>query len=390
LNPTWHWKKKFEIYDGHQTVLPGMGKMRKNLLIIFPDEWLAYAPTVLNIADSMSDFFNVRIIAVDIGTFRGNAEIKNVEFIKIDLSTMRLFSKFRLYKPFKALLLYRKAKELLDHEDISTVIGVDSMGLFVAQKLHARPHFLSLEIKRDIYFRLCNSDRIESVVIPNKERLDYLFHDEPANVFFLQNAPPFKRIQSIERNSRECKLIFFGHALPEHGILSCLDAMNTLKDKTFQLTIKGLVPENINAEIEKEYSDLLSSGKIVIDTEYLKQEQVNNYLSGFSIGFCLYNLDFVPGSNADYLISAPSGKLFNYYAAGVPVIGSDIMGLRSVREFDTGILLSYPTGDRIKEAIITISANIEYYRKRCIEAAEHFDFNKAIIPYREFLVSSSS
>lgn len=360
--------------------------MKSNLLIIFPDEWLAYAPTVLNTANSISDSFNVKIIAIDIGTFKGNSEIENVEFIKISLPLMRLLSKLRLYRPFKALALYLKARRLVKKEGIDTIIGVDSMGWFVGQRLHVNTHFLSLEIKRDIYFTLCNKNHIKSVAIQNVERLDYIFSRRPENIFFLQNAPPFQPYKRYVGKESKGRLIFFGHALPEHGIYSCLEAMYELKDEMYQLTIKGLVPERVKDDIEKRYAGLIKANKLIIDTSYIKQSDIVNYLTGFSIGFCLYNLELIPKNNVDYLISAPSGKLFNYYAAGVPIIGSDTAGLTSVREFDAGILLTNLSADQIKRAIVKISENLNYHKDRCIEAAKHFDFDKAILPYKKFLM----
>jgi glycosyltransferase involved in cell wall biosynthesis len=86
-------------------------------------------------------------------------------------------------------------------------------------------------------------------------------------------------------------------------------------------------------------------------------------------------------------LSSPSGKLFNYYAAGVPVIGTDVLGLSSVHEFNTGILIKELSVGYILAAIKRIINNYEELSRNCIRAARHFDFGEAAASYKEFLQS---
>ena len=43
--------------------------MKKKVLIIYPDEWVAYSPTILNLVDVLASSFSVKVIAVDTGRF---------------------------------------------------------------------------------------------------------------------------------------------------------------------------------------------------------------------------------------------------------------------------------------------------------------------------------
>jgi O-antigen/teichoic acid export membrane protein len=75
--------------------------------------------------------------------------------------------------------------------------------------------------------------------------------------------------------------------------------------------------------------------------------------------------------------SSPAGKLFNYYAAAVPVIGIDIIGLKSVKDFTAGVLIDEVVPAKIKEAINTIEKNYKTFSANCLLASKEFDFKKS-------------
>ena len=74
--------------------------------------------------------------------------------------------------------------------------------------------------------------------------------------------------------------------------------------------------------------------------------------------------------------SSPAGKLFNYYAAGVPIIGIDIIGLKSVKDFNAGVLIEAVTIEKITNAIKTIESNYKEQSNNCLKASKTFDFKK--------------
>jgi glycosyltransferase involved in cell wall biosynthesis len=134
------------------------------------------------------------------------------------------------------------------------------------------------------------------------------------------------------------------------------------------------------------YRHLFENNIVTIDEQYTNQEEIVPYLSGFDIGFCLYDFNRISKNDFNY-VTVPAGKLFNYYAAGIPVIGVDIPGMQSVKDFQAGILLDSPSSSNIKDAIIKISEDYAFYSANCLKAAEHFDFQKAVQPYRIFLLA---
>lgn len=362
--------------------------MKKQLLIIFPDEWLSYSPTILNLVANFSDSFDIKVISFDIGKFK-NKEItqKEFEFIKINCVLFYILSKFKIYKLAKVLMLFIIIKIFYHRPD--EVIGVDAIGLWVAQKIFNQCHFLSLEIDENVFFRASDFERISSVLIQTPERYNYLFKSEPniiKNVFYVQNSPrlktPVNRDSSVDLD-REKQLIYFGNVIAKHGIFKCIESISNLSDVS--LTVTGILTSTIKKQILSQYRDFIAHKKVVLNERYIQQEEVIEYLSKFSIGFCFYDLELIAKQDFNY-ISCPSGKLFNYYAAGVPVIGSDIIGLNSVKEFQTGILLNDLSAKSIAQAIKTIFDNYQEFKKNCLKAARYFDFDSSVKSYKDYLL----
>jgi len=365
---------------------------KKNLLIIFPDEWLSHSPTLLNLVHILKDSLNVRVISIDDGVF-SNSSLHDpcFSFIKINKQFAVLFlRRIRvIYGVLKSILLLRELRKFAGVQAVDRVIGVDSIGLWAAQKVFGAAHFLSLEVNRDFFFRSCRPDRILSVAIQSKERAGFLFNDPPPRTFLLPNAPilPETFPGSLMNKEFNGRLLYLGVIVPSHGIYASLDAMEEVANRGFTLTIKGVIYKNrVKRTILKRYGHLFDKGIAVLDQRYLHQEDILSFLSGFSIGFCLYDFDRISQNDYNY-ISSPAGKLFNYYAAGVPVIGTDVVGLKSVRDFNAGILVRDHSSKAIRDAIDQISQKFDFYRQNCLSAATNFDFERAAKPYKDFLLS---
>jgi glycosyltransferase involved in cell wall biosynthesis len=358
---------------------------KPRLVIVFPDEWLAYAPTILNLVRNLFDAFTITILTVDTGQYDHQEIGARCIYVRINLHLGRLLEIFGLYKYYKAIRLLSKSRQL----NADVAIGVDSVGLWVAQRRWSRCHFLSLEAERDHLFRHCRSTHIESVIIQTKARYRHLFKDDNARpVYFIQNAPAYDPvIIKTERHSHndQAHLIYFGNVIPRHGIYFCLDAI--LGQAHITLTLKGRIKPKVKQVIQRRYWSLLQSGRLILDEHYLDQDEVVAYLSKFSIGFCLYDFNRIKANDFNYL-TVPSGKLFSYYAAGVPVIGNNIPGLKSVDDFQAGILINDLSASEITATIQKILSDYQIFKKNCIKAAQFYDFDKAILPFKRFLISN--
>jgi hypothetical protein len=357
--------------------------VKKKILVIFPTEWVAYSPTILNLIDALRSDFSLKVIAIDNNKYDNTYLDKAFfEIIRIPPLLFKLLAALGLYRIFKFYLLKHKLKG--KQSDI--VIGVDSIGFYTAQKLFGEAHFLSLELEKNYFFKKINPKSIISITIQTEERLKFLFPDYQGKIFYIPNSPILRPISVKKRNCEQFSTIFFGNAHPNHGTFTCIEAISELEDVS--ITIKGIIANSVRAFVKKRYAHLLEKRRIVLDDTYISQDAVLDYLVQFDAGFCLYDLDLINKGDFNY-ISCPSGKVFNYFGAGVPVIGLDTLGLKCVKIYNAGILVNVSSKTEIINAIKTIRSNYIEFRNNCFKAAKAFDFMDNSKMYKTFLLETS-
>lgn len=366
--------------------------MKRNLLIVFPSEHLAYSPTTINLYDALSEYFEVTILAPSPLWFAQKLQGRRVEYVAVPPWIARIAASinFRLAKYLRwnpqlnrrlnAWYLRRAARR----QRPAQVIGVDFTGMWVVQQLFARGHMVSLELDRhDPFWDRVDFSRVDSLVIQTQARYDHFFKESGVQAFFVQNAPVYRRPPQPDQAAfPPTELLYCGTATPGFGIYRCLDFL--LRYPEFRLTIQGAVAPEVEARLQQDYSSLLADGRITINRSYLEGAAMTDYLSRFVLGFCCYDLS-VPGMNNFNYLSAPSGKLFTCFAAGVPVVGSDIPGLTPVRDFGAGVLISEFTPEAMREAVETVRAARGRMSANCLRAASHYSFDKAAAPWIEFV-----
>lgn len=370
----------------------------KKVTILFGDAHLSYSPTVIGLYDLLSRQFDVTIVARSPESFDNKPlPDRRVVYIKEKPSDgrRRYLSRAR----FEALALLRGdvaqlkqagvhhshlagfefVRDYLNSEKPDLVIAVDFKNLFFAQVLGRRVEFLSLEIREnDIFYNSClkrGFDNIDSVIIQTRERYRHLFDDRDLPVYFIQNAPVY--IASPTVNERQ-GLVYAGTAWDPFGFYHILEFLNAYPE--YDLTLKGALLHDDRARVNDEYQALISTGRLTIDDDYLDQREIVEYLRRFRAGFCFYNFDIDWVNTFNYR-SAPSGKMFNYMAAGVPVIGIDVPGLGPVKEFDCGVLIADLKPASIKRAVEQTLSDHQRYSKNCLTAAEHYSFDRAAAPF---------
>jgi len=373
----------------------------KRILIIFPDHWFSYSPTLMNIFNLLSENFDVQVSALELELNGYPAcarfdddRIKYVKFPQIPKLLWRILCKMEslynkyigkyskkisAHKMIQAIVMFLECRKIKADE----VIAVDSVGFFIAQLLFRKVHFVSLEIsKDDIFYQqlVKNASKIKSIIIQSKERLRLL--DLPfagtQDVFIVQNAPIYQ--DNGYRPSFNGRLIYFGSANLVMGI-GYIFAYITQFNKYF-LTVKGLYSLDL---LNQHFTGITKHNNIRFDDSYTNNRDIQEYLSHYSIGFCFYDFNHVPEVSKQNMLYAPSGKLFNYFAAGLPVIGSNIPGLSSVSEYKAGILLDEPTPEDIERAVEQIKSNYKFYSDNCKRAAKDYCFKKSFSPFIDFI-----
>lgn len=372
-----------------------MNNKREKILILFNGEHIAYSPTVIQLYDELQKKYDVTITAEYPHNFNNQKlENRNVLYhrfyhvkgrylywILFQIASMfnneaRIFKKNKLnYKEYFFKFLF--IKKIIKRHQYKAIISVDILNAVFCSLLKVKTDFLSLELTIDEkHLHLINFNYINCVLIQSTERYQYLFKNERIKTFFVQNAPIYKNVVKETRNG----LIYGGSAYDELGFYHCLNYIDAYKDE--KLTVQGaIMPRDIN-RVNNEYQHLLSQKRLVIKRKYLENDEVVESLSHFEIGFCFYNFD-VPVIRDNYFnyASAPSGKMFKYLAAGVPVVASNIIGFKFVNEFQCGVLIDDLSPEEIHRAICKIREDYKLYVENTIKAAKFYSFDKAIAPY---------
>lgn len=387
--------------------------MKKKVTIIFDGIWIAYSPTTIALYDLLSEYFDVTIIAQNPKHF-DNAVLPNRKVVYIDdLTTPNDYRKTKAKfamrsllgkdeKKFKAaepsisankrlnfLEIYHEfdfIRNYLAREKPDHIIAVDSKNLWFTEILGKQATVLSLEItpEKQVFYDLCSFENVESVIIQTQVRYDYLFKDKKLKTFFIQNAPVYVApTKEYERKG----LIFSGTASNEYGFFLALEFLK--KYPAYQMTARGSMAEKdrlvANDKYYAElYNSLVESKNLLIDEKYLDDSEVVEYLRRFKIGFCLYNFQLAHIDTFNFQ-TAPSGKMFKYFAAGVPAVGVECQGLQPIADFEAGVLIKDLGPDSIKEAFDKIESNYDYYSQNCLKAAEHYSFDRMAEPFIEYL-----
>ena len=373
----------------------------KKVLIVFTDRHLAYSPSTLNLYDSLANDFDVTILSFEPDPAYSLQRIENrkVKYIirpnEINPQPKSLFKRIK-YEIKKTInhrlkklmnpLISDTANALINEvkQFNGEIIAVDFFALWSIQQTGRSAHLLSLElIDRDGYRLDCDMSKIKSVIIQSESRYQYLFNSKVLNYFIVQNAPKYIDTELNIEIRNPFQLVFCGSAMPWFGIFSCIEFLCDYPEYT--LTIKGAVPLFVKNVIKEKFYDLLESKRLILDEVYLSQTELNEYLQKFYIGFVFYDHYRFDSINTFNYKTAPSGKLFQYYNAGIPVICNSLEGLDSVDSLSTGISINSMSSLQIKRAIENINLNYKAMSMNSIKASKYFYFSTNVKPFINFL-----
>lgn len=385
--------------------------MKKKILIVFVDEWAAYSPTLQNLVTVLDrdGRFEVTALYGDNGRYSVHGLDPRL-YERVALPSPEEAEK-RARSPWSMAghLKRRLNSRLFPHEHVSAytmeklrvfakklvgrtpdhVIAIDPVAMTLCAALFDSVTFLSLEVLNEIFLRWIEPSRFHGVVIQNPERYALVFPQGGHRTFWIQNSHLFEGRSPREFNR---SIVYFGNIAPTHGMEIMVDAMRALPE--FTLTMKGILTPAMRARLEGLAGDLLASGRIMIEDGHIEQSDTAAWLRKFGLGFCFYDIAMLRRSVlrrdarlVDHYLNCPSGKLFNYYAAGLPVVGSEIPGLASVSEHTAGILLGDCSASAVAESVRRIAADYERFVKGSFAAAEANDFATLARPFADALAA---
>lgn len=323
----------------------------KKFLIVFPCDTLAYSPTILNMAEMLSERGSVDMVTL--WDKRGETAAKGLPcrflYIRIPSLIRRCLQRcFHAYCWVKAFLLYRILKKHKEEYDL--IFAVDSVGYYTTRRVYGKERviYVSLEIYDDAWLALTKKVGVDMLLIQSRERKEFLFGEAPIPYRILPNSSRSIPEHVISKKPG-FRLIYMGSIYPAHGVEFCIEALTELSEQ-FTLTLKGIISERYRRILIKKYGRLMKTERLVLDNSYTPQTMVLDYLDKFDVGFCFYDINGLLSGNFNY-ISSPAGKMYAYFAAGLPVIGQDILGLHDVLEYDAGILVDRTSPQAIARAV---------------------------------------
>jgi glycosyltransferase involved in cell wall biosynthesis len=371
---------------------------RQRMIILFAGTHLAYSPTITQLYDALAEKADVSILAETVpGFIDEKLEGRNVMYFenkgkgriplnkKVKYFFLRRFNRYAKKLEAAGLKLklsydhFLLIKNELERTKYDRVIAVDLQNMFYCSLLGIHADFISLELGiGEQLLPHIKKELIDSVIIQTALRYQYLFKDEKLRTFFIPNSPVYE-----ERRFHADKkgLLYGGTAWDHFGFYHCLEYLEEYTDTP--MTVRGALPAADRERVNKEYAELLQRKLLVIDERYLDNKDVVEYFSQFEIGICFYNFDVEAVRHFNYQ-SAPSGKLFKYLAAGVPVLAIDIIGFKFVEEMQCGVLIPNLEPATIRAGIEKIRSAYAFYEANTKAAAKYFSFDKALQPYLDY------
>jgi hypothetical protein len=262
--------------------------MKKKVLIATLNDYIIYQPTILNLYDFLQPHFDVTIISFQPKAVTKQKDTsRNVVYLKTNFISSQFYQKkdffvarflkkrkpevtyYNLfYNKYLPGILREALKQYKNNVDI--VIAADFPALYEAQNVFGAVNFLSLEIDNNTnrYYKLIDKKRIKSVIVQSQMRYDYLFGDTELKTFFVHNSPVFTGKPAVQPFRKD--FLWAGAIDRRLAVIECLEFFKHYPE--YRLTLKGGGDKKTARLIEELYSDLLSSGRIVIDKKYLPEE----------------------------------------------------------------------------------------------------------------------
>ncbi|KAB8317529.1 glycosyltransferase family 4 protein [Tolypothrix campylonemoides VB511288] len=397
--------------------------MNKSCSIFFYEGYVDVAPTIINLAKSLSNCgYFVTIYAkenecskpqemgkqIEIVYFKHAYQFSLLSILIKTLNQIRLSSLVTVIETI--LFLYQCLFHILFNSkklENNISVGIDTYGSITAfiKSLLTKQKFiyLSLELTEPKHFRRFSKvikvlERLayrnsEGIIVQDRDRFDtlcsYNNYQHP-KVFYLPNAAStsdsviqLKTSENYFRKMFNLSIEDFPNIVIQAGMISDLMLSQLLAQAFAPIKRCALIfHERIKREIDDPYIRRLqeiNSTNLFFSLSPLPYEQIDKIYASATIGLAFYtDID-----NNFSQIAMASGKLSHYLKHGKPVLVNNLESLsRLVEKYQIGVVIQEPSNSLEMElAIQKIMDNYEFYSKNakiCFE--EEFDFAKKVQP----------
>ncbi len=182
-------------------------------------------------------------------------------------------------------------------------------------------------------------------------------------------------IKQLENEKRKI-VLYLGVFSPDRDMESFINAVNSLGDEYC------LVAIGRKADVMKEKTDyLINNNKNFVYLGFFNPPQHLNFLKYAHIGLAPYKPSNVikNASCLNALYCAPN-KIYEYAGYGVPIIGTDVLGLKyPFEKYDIGICCKDLSTTSIKNAIVEIESKYDIMRDNCFKFYNSIDLDDIVV-----------
>lgn len=274
-------------------------------------------------------------------SFSGNIRLPAFPIIGHEYSNIRRFMHF--FYSFLIFLLAKLIKGYLDHD---VIVAADPFSAFIAASVKKTKTFIvyeDLDCFEDLYtgirrifisffekLALRRANLVISVSEPLLKRAQQL----NPNCILIPNGANLQSFPQPNRTRRENFIVYAGSMDEWAGLRLVIKAFPSIKDKFPWIKMKIIGAGEEKNALEK-LSKSLSIQNNVVFTGRLEYDQMAATLCHCYLGLAM----FKPGKAAAY---ASPLKIFDYMAAGLPIIATDIGDIgRLVKESNSGIAVKW-------------------------------------------------
>jgi glycosyltransferase involved in cell wall biosynthesis len=365
----------------------------KKLIFISIDP-AAGSRRILNQINTAKSIFSVEVITIS-NKQTPTIEGGGIDFHYIALKNRLGVKRFLEFNLKVLRLLWQKKIDIISCRGLWVFPAVIPLRLFKNFKIiydaheyfAGHTHFDNKPLKRRIWLsiekramKIIDTLITVSEPIADEYKKDYPFLDK---IYVIRNLP----MRSVFRETKDGKeiekqlkadsknglfnAVFSGYLLPGRALENIIRAFALIKEEKIRLWIigEGILRQNLY----QLHRDLNLEKKITFSPMVANNEIVP-LLANFSLGLSLIEADCLNRS------FALPNKLFEYIAAGIPVLASDIITQKFyLDKYRVGRYINPDDPQTIADAITEIYQNIEQrkiWRKNCLAASEELNWEK--------------